>query len=429
MTLSLFFLSSLVCSAALMLMYGAVRLTRVHLTPYGRPSILMAVLIAVIAAILPLIIGWHSRPFFVIDSEPELANQLSDSTLSQQALPAPSSTLTAWNILSIIYLIGLIIALLRFSRSLLRIILIIKRSEPIDDVLISPDKNQIAFTWAKWIIMSPIDYQTNGEILKTHEATHKSARHWIDLLFLNIIGCLTWYCPVITMLRRLLQTAHEFQADRAVLNAGFDPKYYQLLLISKASGRRFANSVADSIINHPLKQRIIMMQKKSLLSHGLLRSLALLPVGISVLTLASSSILASQAEAYMPEKIITVEDDATLTDDDAAKTEDDNAVFTTVEIAPQYPGGEMAMYEYLAKNIRYPKECAERNIQGKVIVSFVVKADGSIGDAKVVKSVDPQLDGEAIRIVRTFPKFTPGKMQGKPVNVWYTLPVNFKLQS
>lgn len=265
--------------------------------------------------------------------------------------------------------------------------------------------------------------------MKTHEAAHKSARHWIDLLFLNIIGYLTWYCPAITMLRRLLQTAHEFQADRAVLNAGFDPKYYQLLLISKASGRRFANSVADSIINHPLKQRIIMMQKKSLLSHGLLRSLALLPVGISVLTLASSSILASQAEAYMPEKIITVEDDATLTDDDAAKTEDDNVVFTTVEIAPQYPGGEMAMYEYLAKNIRYPEECAERNIQGKVIVSFVVKADGSIGDAKVVKSVDPQLDGEAIRIVRTFPKFTPGKMQGKPVNVWYTLPVNFKLQS
>ena len=89
----------------------------------------------------------------------------------------------------------------------------------------------------------------------------------------------------------------------------------------------------------------------------------------------------------------------------------------------------MEMYKWLSQHIRYPEECAKRNIQGRVIVSFVVKSDGSIGEVKVARGCDPQLDGEAVRLCRTLPKFEPGKMNGKPVNVWYTLPINFKLQS
>lgn len=181
-----------------------------------------------------------------------------------------------------------------------------------------------------------------------------------------------------------------------------------------------------------------MMQKKSPLRHGLLRAIALLPVSIVVLATASTSLLANQAEAFMPAKTVMTDNEKTkeqVTDskpvnDEAAKTTDNDAdekVFSEVEVTPKYPGGDMEMFNFINKNLRYPEECAERDIQGRVIVQFEVKKDGSIGKTNVVRGVDPQLDGEAIRIVRSFPKFTPGTMNGTPVNVWYTLPFNFKI--
>ena len=103
-------------------------------------------------------------------------------------------------------------------------------------------------------------------------------------------------------------------------------------------------------------------------------------------------------------------------------------VFTAVEQMPQFPGGEAELMKYLSKNIKYPTMAMENNIQGRVVVQFVVTKTGSIGEVKVVRSVDRDLDREAIRVCKSLPKFTPGKMDGQAVNVWYTLPVNFKLQ-
>ncbi len=104
-------------------------------------------------------------------------------------------------------------------------------------------------------------------------------------------------------------------------------------------------------------------------------------------------------------------------------------IFTAVEESPKFPGGDKAMYEFLSKNIRYPEMAAQNNIQGRVTVQFVVEKDGSIGEVKVVRGKDPDLDKEAVRVVKSMPKFIPGKMNGQAVRVWYTLPINFKLQS
>lgn len=103
-------------------------------------------------------------------------------------------------------------------------------------------------------------------------------------------------------------------------------------------------------------------------------------------------------------------------------------IFTAVEESPKFPGGDKAMYEFLSKNIRYPEMAAQNNIQGRVTVQFVVEKDGSIGEVKVVRGKDPDLDKEAVRVVKSMPKFIPGKMNGQAVRVWYTLPINFKLQ-
>lgn len=104
-------------------------------------------------------------------------------------------------------------------------------------------------------------------------------------------------------------------------------------------------------------------------------------------------------------------------------------IFTAVEESPKFPGGDKAMYDFLSRNIRYPEMAAQNNIQGRVTVQFVVEKDGSIGEVKVVRGKDPDLDKEAVRVVKSMPKFIPGKMNGQAVRVWYTLPINFKLQS
>ena len=103
-------------------------------------------------------------------------------------------------------------------------------------------------------------------------------------------------------------------------------------------------------------------------------------------------------------------------------------VFRSVEQMPQFPGGEAALMKYLQSHINYPPMAAENNIQGRVVVQFVVDKTGKVGEVKVVRSVDKDLDKEAVRVCKSLPKFTPGRQNGQAVSVWYTLPVTFKLQ-
>ena len=104
-------------------------------------------------------------------------------------------------------------------------------------------------------------------------------------------------------------------------------------------------------------------------------------------------------------------------------------IHTVVEQQPQFPGGEAALLAYVAKNIKYPAIAVEQEIQGTVQLRFVVEANGSIGDVQVVKSLESHCDKEAIRVVKSLPRFIPGKQQGRPVRVWFTLPVRYSIQN
>ena len=149
----------------------------------------------------------------------------------------------------------------------------------------------------------------------------------------------------------------------------------------------------------------------------------------------------------VPDIIRIVEDDADIEEDIMISTEyggewvdlDDvdyievepdpegEDVFMVVEDAPEFPDGIQALLDYLKENIRYPKICFDNNIQGRVIVSFIVEKDGSISDPKVVKGVNPSLDKEAVRVISTMPKWKPGKQKGIPVRVRFSVPVNFRI--
>ena len=115
--------------------------------------------------------------------------------------------------------------------------------------------------------------------------------------------------------------------------------------------------------------------------------------------------------------------------DEKPKVEEEtNKVFDVVEQMPQFPGGQSALFDYLSSHIKYPVVAEENGVQGRVIVTFVVERDGSITDTKVAKSVDPSLDREAMRVVRTMPNWIPGKQNGSAVRVKFTVPVTFRLQ-
>ena len=117
----------------------------------------------------------------------------------------------------------------------------------------------------------------------------------------------------------------------------------------------------------------------------------------------------------------------TIAEPEPPKVEE-TKVFDVVEEMPQFPGGSSALFEYLSKNIKYPVVAEENGVQGRVVVTFVVERDGSITDVKVVKSVDPSLDKEAQRVVKSMPHWIPGKQNGSAVRVKYTVPVTFRLQ-
>lgn len=111
-----------------------------------------------------------------------------------------------------------------------------------------------------------------------------------------------------------------------------------------------------------------------------------------------------------------------------AEPEKEEEIFQVVENMPEFPGGMAELMKYLQKNIKYPTISQENGVQGRVIVQFVVNRDGSIVDPVVLKSVDPYLDKEALRVVKAMPKWKPGEQRGKPVRVKFTLPVQFRLQ-
>lgn len=154
--------------------------------------------------------------------------------------------------------------------------------------------------------------------------------------------------------------------------------------------------------------------------------------------------------AAAPEILNVVEDDVQLDQVEILSTEDDQAaaqvqtyvaptiveeeeesenhIFTVVEKMPQFPGGDAALLKFIGNSIKYPVIAQENGIQGRVVVSFVVNRDGSVVDAEVMRSIDPSLDREALRVVGTMPKWSPGEQRGKPVRVKYTVPIQFRLQ-
>ncbi len=125
----------------------------------------------------------------------------------------------------------------------------------------------------------------------------------------------------------------------------------------------------------------------------------------------------AQTQTYVPPAVKVEEEE-----------ESSQQIFMVVEEMPKFPGGEAELMTFISKSIRYPVVAQENGIQGRVVCSFVINKDGSIVDAEIVRGIDSSLDKEALRVINTMPKWTPGKQRGKPVRVKFTMPITFRLQ-
>ena len=127
------------------------------------------------------------------------------------------------------------------------------------------------------------------------------------------------------------------------------------------------------------------------------------------------------------ENEVEIEETDTDEDEIVEIEEDDEEFFMVVENMPEFPGGDLGLMKFIQKNVRYPAIAKEYNITGKVYVSFIVDKSGAVTNVKIVRGVDKNLDAEALRVVKSLPKYKPGKQRGQAVRVMFTIPINFTL--
>jgi TonB family protein len=346
-----------------------------------------------------------------------------------QIAPAQADSSINWaSVLTLVYLAGVIICMLRVAIGVLSSeILCHRRSRTLSDGshLVITDRNYAPFSWRNYIVISRKDYEANGAMIITHEQAHVRHHHSFDLILAQLFCAVQWFNPAAWMLKRSLMEVHEFEADASVLEHGFDERRYQICLVRAALQGSFATTT-NNFANCSTKKRILMMNRHSTNPWARLRVLLMLPaVALSVIFASAckqdaieETNLQDNAETVNPKDIVYIEMEPEETHDD---------VFMVVEEMPEFPGGTMALLEYLRSNIKYPKECRDNNIQGRVLVSFIVGKDGKITNPEIVLGVDQALDAEAMKVVAAMPEWKPGTQKGEKVRVQYTIPINFRL--
>ena len=358
-----------------------------------------------------------------------------------------------WQVLlPAIFIIGIVATLGHTLTSMFRILMLIKRSEkhtqPDGITICVTGNDQIQpFSWMHYIVMNRRDYEDGNPAILAHERGHIRLRHSWDLLLVDTLTALQWFNPAMWMLRQDLRAIHEYEADGAVLSQGINARQYQYLLITKAAGIG-GYSLANGISHSTLKNRINMMLHKKSERRSLLKLLALIPIVGLALALNARTVtdyVYDEPQKQQPVKkgkkagtikvngqeikVVEQDDIVTMEGEVEAPAQESPAddAFDVVEQMPEYPGGPKALMEFLNNNVQYPAEAEKAGIQGRVIATFVVEKDGSISNAKVVKSVDPLLDAEALRVIGAMPNWKPGMQNGKIVRVKYTVPLSFHL--
>lgn len=392
--------------------------------------------ILIVSLVLPFILPFidvrewlESRDRMIMLTHFDYSAVLPEIVVGSEAVETGNRVFVLSEWIGYLYLAGVVVLLVRLAVqafSLYRLIVRMPEKE-INGVRIKCLNDPSGpFSFFGWIFMNPAAVKEDeiSEIL-THEMAHVKQHHSVDVLLAEMVSICCWMNPFAWLLKREVRLNFEFLADRKVMEAGFATKSYQYHLLGLAYNHKYG--LSNNFNFSHLKQRIIMMNKKKSNATGHIKyALFVLPAfALLVAGNISCSQDASQTEDAKEEVVAPVSPEAKEAPADSTAKEE---VFMVAEQMPEFPGGMKELLKFLQDNLKYPENAIKNNVQGRVIVQFVVEKDGTLTEFKVARSVDPDLDAEALRVLQTMPKWKPGMQRGKIVRVKFTVPVSFKLQ-
>ncbi|MCM1028211.1 MAG: M56 family metallopeptidase [Pseudoflavonifractor sp.] len=489
--MSTLFAYSLAVSLVLIPLYLTLRLCVAGITYHGLSRI--SYIFSLLATLLVPVLAEPVRAAWTMAIEPSMqaaGATVAIGPMSVEMIEGTEHTSTPlWlRMAVIVYMTGLIFFVAREIIGAIRLYNIIHGAKQAGkalgrwQILVHASNVAGPFSFGRYIIMSEQDYAVADNAVLTHESAHLAGRHWADLILATGVALLCWYCPAGWLMRRDLATVHEYEADDAVLRSGARASDYQIMLIKKAAGSRFPSIACNLTYHSNISKRIKMMLKqKSSPSSRIMAAVALPVAALCLLALSAPAVAnaltavsdakvtdsqpeiqtsapqiavadnegslfltipeaeadpvevveeapvasAPIAESYEAEKPV-----ARSSKDEPQDKKAGDSVFDAVEKMPEYEGGEAAMFQFIAKKLRYPKDAEIPGFRGRSIIRFVVEKDGSVNpdEIEVLRSAGKEsCDNEAKRVASMLRFKSPGMVNGKPVRVHYVLPFMFKV--
>lgn len=367
----------------------------------------------IVSTVLPLLhfnLGASSGVSAVVNLEPITVNASGIRTAMVE-LPV------LFDILMIIYLAGSAYLTARLLIQLISILRLARRSNVHSrkgyKVMIT-DEATSPFSFMNMIFVHRMPDSAGSSAIFSHERTHAIHWHSADVVLMELFMIVQWFNPLVWIYRTQLREVHEYLADQATINSGVTKHQYLRLLLSVAVSAD-PKDISNNFCQIKLKRRLSMITK----NHN--SRLSGFKFALACIVLAPALWLASCSNAQN-----TNDQSATGNEQPGGQT-GDTTVYTVVENMPVYPGGDEARVKFIIQNVKYPQAAKEKGIQGTVLVSFIVEADGAVADVKVVRGVGSGCDEEAMRVVKLMPKWTPGKQSGKAVRVQFNMPIKFAL--
>lgn len=397
-------------------------------TSYGRNRIFI-IMSVLLSMILPLITIETHRQIGI-----QYFGKILDEvfiTASAEEIDASGNWLSGASIIKTITLIYLTVAILLFVKLLADLvnllIMISGQKERGNRIIRFHTFNTSGFSAMGYIFLNSrlTDYESK-EIIR-HEENHLRYNHFIDIILIEVIRVIQWFNPAVYMFDRSLRAVHEYQADQGCLKAGVTVASYQSLIINQVFRSKLFN-LTNSFSNPSMvRKRMMMMTKKKTPSLANLKLLMTIPVtGIIFLAVSAYSEIPDPPKNNLSTEMYQTN----LVDNDLNEIETipETKPFSLVDEMPAFPGGDNELITFIAKNTIYPEAAKINNVHGRVVVRFCVNENGSIDRISILQGVSPELDQEALRVIETLPDFKPGLKDGKPVPVWYMLPITFALK-
>ena len=426
-----YILKSSVCLAIFYLFYRLL-LARETFHRFNRFSLLGILLLSCLLPLVEVSVKQETEVHQTMLTLEQLLMMADAVNATEAGARTETATVTWIQVALLVYLAGIVFFAFRNVYSLVRLLMLLKSGKKEDIGSYLPGRKErvtlivhncdiAPFSWMGYIVISRKDLEENGREILIHELAHIHNRHSWDLLVADVCIFFQWFNPASWLLKQELQNIHEFEADETVIKEGVDAKQYQLLLIKKAVGTRLY-SMANSFNHSSLKKRITMMLKEKSNPWARAKYLYILPLAALAVTAFARPEVSAVADEISAVKVIApaVHDSIQPNVQPAVA-----APSSALDQMPEFPGGMEALNTYLRNNIRYPQEAQKAGIQGRVIIQFIVSKDGSITDAEVVESVDPQLDAEGLRLIKNMPRWKPGMRKGQAIRVKQTLPIRF----